>query len=273
MDEAKELVPDLCGAFVRYFAGELLEQKGQISRIEITKHEIGVLVRHWIEELYEACCWSVRDVLTAELHVEPYGQKRIKSFLEAGMISVEQINQIAKEVFTDLQLCEYCWTDWKEPEDLSSDRPDDSPTDSNSRHRSPCAEDLDPLIAGGFTVGFVDEIHGEGGQSRTMQITKHEVSVIVRNWLEELYNVHCDYFQDSVGSCDMRMRAYADRRVFTFLEARMITAKEVNEMAKEVYIYQDVYDKYWENWKEPEDWDKEDASPTGSASEETGEEK
>lgn len=132
------------------------------------------------------------------------------------------------------------------------------------------AKDLEPLGGKGLVVGFVDEIHGEGGRSKIVEITKHEVSVIVRNWLEELYNVHCNYFQDSVGSCDMRMRAFADRRIASLLEARTITAEEVNQMAKEVYGSEDVYKDYWEDWHEPEGWNKADTSPTGSASEEMG---
>lgn len=267
MDEARELAPELCGAFVRYFTGELLEEESKTARMEISKGEIEVIVHHWIEQLYQACGWSARDVQTAELHVKPYGAKRIRSFLEAGMISVGQINQMAKEVFTDPPIYQYCWTDLKESEYSSSDidNRNNSPAAGKGKYTRACSQDLDPLVSKGFTVGFVDEIHGDSGKSKEVEVSRYEIRVVARHWIRELYEIHGSYSEGCVGSGDMRLRSYADRRVFQFLEARMIKAVDVNKMAKEIYRCQDVYKDYWRDWREPEEWDEEDAPPEARA--------
>lgn len=114
MLEIHKLVPDLCPGFLTYFMGDHLDEDTKVTAVEVTRYEVSAIVRYYIEQLYESNNWSVDFTLAAELRMTPYGKQRIAHFLEAGMISVKEINEIAKEVFTDPLLYEYRWDDWEE---------------------------------------------------------------------------------------------------------------------------------------------------------------
>ena len=90
---------------------------------------------------------------------------------------------------------------------------------------------LAPLTGNGIAIGWVDAIHGPDGKATSIEITRHEARELVRYWLEEIYHANMEWAAlRTASSCRMRSAAYADMRIDCFINAGLITAKEVNTM-------------------------------------------
>ena len=116
------------------------------------------------------------------------------------------------------------------------------------------SQGLEPVGNKNGMVCNVEEIRGEGGKSKEMEITKYEVSVLVRDWLDLRASILCgrDAY-DCTGLSELRAGDYAEERIASFLKTGMITAKKVNQIGKGIFTRLGIYDKYWTDWKEPED--------------------
>jgi hypothetical protein len=72
-----------------------------------------------------------------------------------------------------------------------------------------------PLVGGGFAVGYVDEIHGEGGvEIESFNPTRHEVLQLVKHYAQAILHIKWGWLtMDCVGSSDRRERNFAIARI------------------------------------------------------------
>jgi hypothetical protein len=83
----------------------------------------------------------------------------------------------------------------------------------------PHGDGLDPLAfavvaGGGFRIGFVEEIHGEGGRPCPEYVpTRHELMILFRHWAEVQLRIEAEWAVTAqVGSDEIRRQPYAIRR-------------------------------------------------------------
>ena len=112
---------------------------------------------------------------------------------------------------------------------------------------------LEPMLCGAGVVGFIPEVHGDGGKSDRIEVTRFEVSLLVEHWIQELKGVAFESGDGQTSSSGTRVRCYAERRIASFIEAGVISAEEVNAMAKDAFGDY-FYEEYWPVWKEFKDW-------------------
>ncbi len=111
---------------------------------------------------------------------------------------------------------------------------------------------IEPIVTQAGVVGFIEEIHGEAGKSDCIEVTRFEICLLARHWIEQLKSVHHTFAMGGSGSWEIRMRPYAEQLIAGFIEAEMISVEKVNEIAKEMYGPK-LYEKWWPVWKETKD--------------------
>jgi hypothetical protein len=90
---------------------------------------------------------------------------------------------------------------------MSDDMILNGPTDPHGFGR-----EVPPTTDGdGFTIGFVEEIHGEAGRPQPEYVpTRHELSILAEHWARKVRGIESWWEEsDSVGSDEMRERLYA----------------------------------------------------------------
>ena len=93
-----------------------------------------------------------------------------------------------------------------------------------------------PMTAGPFLVGYVDEICGEDGKLTSANITRAETKVLAVYYLRERIIVPFELVKQGygVGSSDLRMQLYANKRLNDFIEVGAISEKCVNELNERI---------------------------------------
>lgn len=123
---------------------------------------------------------------------------------------------------------------------------------------NPDNEWLDPVQAGPSTIGYDDDIHGDGGTAvADYEPTKHELSIVARHWIRELLEIDIFWFLSTTGSWEIRTRSYEIGRLARIADA--IGEDAVNEIVRqeEDIARRRLGDRYWQIFKHgtPEEWD------------------
>ena len=90
-----------------------------------------------------------------------------------------------------------------------------------------------PQVGRGFTIGFIDEICGEGGKEiPDFAVTRQELLELVRFWAKKSLCIQWnDRVMGQTGSYEWRMRTYAARRIKHI--AGLIGDEPVDEVIEE----------------------------------------
>ena len=93
-----------------------------------------------------------------------------------------------------------------------------------------------PMTAGPFLVGYVDDICGEDGKLTSANITRAETKVLAEYYLRERIVMSSELVEQGqcVGSSDLRMQLYANKRINDFIEVGAISEKCVNELDERI---------------------------------------
>lgn len=111
------------------------------------------------------------------------------------------------------------------------------------------------LTSEGIFIVFVDEINDETARNGKSEVTSDEVRSKVRHWIERLRAVHERFERGHVELEEALELLRAKKQIGYFLKARMISAKEVNDIGKEVYgPDSDFYKKWWKDWRDLEEF-------------------
>ena len=93
-----------------------------------------------------------------------------------------------------------------------------------------------PMNAGGSTIGYIDEICGEGGKLSSAKTTRAEAGVLVEYYLKELDRMHFFFNEYGVtGSREVRMDLYANKRINDLVESGAISEECVSEMSDRIF--------------------------------------
>ena len=90
-----------------------------------------------------------------------------------------------------------------------------------------------PQVGRGFTIGFIDEICGEGGKEiPDFAVTRQELLELVKLWVRKSLSIQWEErVMGQTGSYEWRMRTYAQRRVDHI--ADLIGVEPVKEAVEE----------------------------------------
>jgi hypothetical protein len=80
--------------------------------------------------------------------------------------------------------------------------------------------DLQPLCAGGFTIGFVNEVNGPGAREVPQYTpTRAELLELIKYWESKfLVTAYFMFAHSQAGSVEIRLGPYAERRVARIVE-------------------------------------------------------
>jgi hypothetical protein len=108
---------------------------------------------------------------------------------------------------------------------------------------------LMPLTGNGLIIGSVDEVNGRGAEEITSFVpTRHELIVIVKYWAEQtLSNRYFEFVYAQTGSSEIRLRAFANRRIARIED--ILGAEAIDKALEEA---QEGYKK--EHNIDPEEW-------------------
>ncbi len=88
-----------------------------------------------------------------------------------------------------------------------------------------------PLHGPGITIGWVEEIHGEGGKATQTVVTRAEIETLVADYFSRLRDIYAMWrYHEQVGSSDLREEPYMWRRINDFIEADAISEEKVTEL-------------------------------------------
>ena len=88
-----------------------------------------------------------------------------------------------------------------------------------------------PLGGRGITIGWVEEIHGEGGKATQTVVTRAEIETLVTDYFDRLKSIYVMWmYIEQVGSSEMREEPYMWRRINDFIEAGAISEEKVTEL-------------------------------------------
>ncbi len=93
---------------------------------------------------------------------------------------------------------------------------------------------MDALAPSGnsrMIIGWVEEIHGEGGKATQAVVTRAEIATLVTHYFDRLKSIYSMWmYCEQVGSCDRREKHYMWRRIDDFFEAGAISGDKVMEL-------------------------------------------
>ncbi len=88
-----------------------------------------------------------------------------------------------------------------------------------------------PLGGRGITIGWVEEIHGEGGKATQTVVTRAEIETLVTDYFDRLKSIYVMWmYYGQVGSSDIREKPYMWRRINDFIEAGAISEEKVTKL-------------------------------------------
>jgi len=88
-----------------------------------------------------------------------------------------------------------------------------------------------PLHGPGITIGWVEEIHGEGGKATQPVVTRAEIETLVTHYFDRLKGIYAMHmYYEQTGSDTVRERPYMWRRIDDFIEAGAISEDKVMEL-------------------------------------------
>jgi hypothetical protein len=75
--------------------------------------------------------------------------------------------------------------------------------------------ELAPLKGGGLIIGYVDEIHGEGGvECGAYKFTRYELLLVAGYWAEQILDIELDWFYNrQADGEECRLEAHAEARL------------------------------------------------------------
>ncbi len=74
-----------------------------------------------------------------------------------------------------------------------------------------------PIIGKGFVIGFVDEIHGHGGDSFQAELTRNELNEVAKYYAQLIKMIELEFKTGNSGSTEIRLHPYAYERL-TYLQ-------------------------------------------------------
>jgi hypothetical protein len=92
--------------------------------------------------------------------------------------------------------------------------------ESETKHPNADNERLGYLRAGGFAIGYVDEVNGDGAEELPLMPTRHELLVLVKYWaeVEIAYDFEDHFLMESACSSGSRRAGFASRRIERIVE-------------------------------------------------------
>ncbi len=86
---------------------------------------------------------------------------------------------------------------------------------NDSQPPNPDADCLGAIGAGGYRIGYVDEVNGPGAvEVEGFIATEYELLQLVKHWASVTIEIHYDWFIfQSPGSSDIRREPFARRRI------------------------------------------------------------